>query len=36
MRCVCISADLGERYLDTVYNDSWVESHFGDQSVRQR
>jgi 2,3-diaminopropionate biosynthesis protein SbnA len=36
MRCVCISADMGERYLDTVYNDSWVESHFGDQSVRQR
>jgi 2,3-diaminopropionate biosynthesis protein SbnA len=30
MRCVCISADMGERYLDTVYNDSWVESHFGD------
>jgi 2,3-diaminopropionate biosynthesis protein SbnA len=36
MRCVCISADMGERYLDTVYNDSWVKSNFGDQSMRQR
>ena len=24
---VCISADSGERYLDTVYNDQWLLSH---------
>jgi cysteine synthase A len=27
--CVVILADRGERYLDTVYSDSWVEEHFG-------
>ena len=26
--CVMILADSGERYLDTIYNDHWVESHF--------
>ncbi|QKJ68288.1 2,3-diaminopropionate biosynthesis protein SbnA (plasmid) [Deefgea piscis] len=26
---VAISPDLGERYLDTIYDDLWVESHFG-------
>lgn len=26
--CVMILADSGERYLDTIYNDSWVERHF--------
>ncbi|MEV0561453.1 pyridoxal-phosphate dependent enzyme [Dactylosporangium sp. NPDC050588] len=26
---VGISADNGERYLDTVYNDDWVERHIG-------
>lgn len=26
---VAISPDLGERYLDTVYNDMWVAEHFG-------
>ncbi|SMH39469.1 2,3-diaminopropionate biosynthesis protein SbnA [Azospirillum agricola] len=25
---VAISPDLGERYLDTIYNDEWVEHHF--------
>ena len=25
-----ISPDLGERYLDTIYNDDWVKAHFGD------
>ena len=27
--CVVILADRGERYLDTVYSDEWVEEHFG-------
>lgn len=26
--CVMIFSDSGERYLDTIYNDSWVESTF--------
>jgi len=26
---VCISADLGERYLGTVYDDDWVRGNFG-------
>lgn len=26
---VAIAPDLGERYLDTIYNDSWVEERFG-------
>src|SRR5262245_33759279 len=30
--CVVILADRGERYLDTVYSDEWVEEHFGDVS----
>jgi cysteine synthase A len=28
--CAAIFADKGERYLDTIYSDSWVEEHFGD------
>jgi cysteine synthase A len=28
-RCVAILPDRGERYLDTVYSDSWVQSHLG-------
>jgi cysteine synthase A len=27
--CVLIFPDRGERYLDTIYSDSWVEKHFG-------
>lgn len=27
--CVAILPDRGERYLDTIYSDSWVEEHFG-------
>ena len=27
--CVAILCDRGERYLDTIYSDSWVEEHFG-------
>lgn len=30
--CVCIFPDRGERYLDTIYSDAWVEEHFGDVS----
>ncbi|MFE9426946.1 2,3-diaminopropionate biosynthesis protein SbnA [Kitasatospora sp. NPDC006697] len=28
--CAVVLADRGERYLDTIYNDDWVASHFGD------
>jgi 2,3-diaminopropionate biosynthesis protein SbnA len=28
--CVAILADRGERYMDTVYSDAWVATHFGD------
>ena len=28
--CVVIFPDRGERYLDTIYSDKWVEEHFGD------
>ncbi|HEX8145059.1 MAG TPA: 2,3-diaminopropionate biosynthesis protein SbnA [Pyrinomonadaceae bacterium] len=27
--CVMIFADRGERYLDTIYSDTWVRKHFG-------
>lgn len=29
-RCVAILPDRGERYLDTIYSDAWVDRHFGD------
>src|SRR5689334_19116162 len=32
--CVAIFADRGERYLNTIYSDSWVEKHFGDIAYR--
>lgn len=28
--CVVILADRGDRYLDTLYSPSWIQSHFGD------
>jgi cysteine synthase A len=28
--CVLVLPDRGERYLDTIYSDSWVAEHFGD------
>ena len=31
-KCVVILPDRGERYLDTVYSDTWVKEHFGDVS----
>jgi N-(2-amino-2-carboxyethyl)-L-glutamate synthase len=30
--CVAILSDRGERYLDTVYSEEWVEKHFGNVS----
>ena len=30
--CALIFPDRGERYLDTIYSDEWVEKHFGDVS----
>ncbi|GIJ28763.1 hypothetical protein Vqi01_39250 [Micromonospora qiuiae] len=32
-RVLAISPDLGERYLDTIYNDAWVISHLGEQAL---
>lgn len=32
-RCVAILADRGERYLDTVYSDSWVQEKLGDEAL---
>ncbi|MEM7352038.1 MAG: 2,3-diaminopropionate biosynthesis protein SbnA [Acidobacteriota bacterium] len=29
-RCAAIFPDRGERYLDTIYNDTWVQEHLGD------
>jgi 2,3-diaminopropionate biosynthesis protein SbnA len=29
LTAVAISPDMGERYLDTIYNDEWVKEHFG-------
>ncbi|MET9294028.1 2,3-diaminopropionate biosynthesis protein SbnA [Streptomyces sp. NPDC003077] len=28
--CVLVLPDRGERYVDTVYSDAWVQEHFGD------
>jgi cysteine synthase A len=30
--CVLILPDGGDRYLDTIYSDSWVSEHFGEVS----
>ncbi|MFD0744454.1 2,3-diaminopropionate biosynthesis protein SbnA [Phytohabitans flavus] len=30
--CVLVFPDGGDRYLDTIYNDEWVTSHFGEVS----
>jgi len=30
--CVAIFPDRGERYLDTIYSDDWIEEHFGNVS----
>ena len=34
--CVAILADRGERYLDTIYSDTWVRQHFGSVSYLWR
>jgi cysteine synthase A len=31
--CVAIFPDRGERYLDTIYSDSWVTEHFPEVSI---
>jgi cysteine synthase A len=31
-KCVVILPDRGERYVDTVYSDTWVRDHFGEVS----
>ncbi len=31
--CVAVFPDRGERYLDTIYSDAWVEAHFGNSVV---
>ncbi|MFH9354575.1 2,3-diaminopropionate biosynthesis protein SbnA [Kitasatospora sp. NPDC017646] len=33
-RVVVVSPDLGERYLDTIYDDDWVALHFGPELLR--
>jgi len=30
--CLAILADRGERYLDTIFSNEWVNEHFGDIS----
>jgi len=30
--CVIMCPDRGERYLDTIYSDTWVRQHFGEVS----
>ena len=30
--CTAIFPDRGERYLDTIFSDSWIEEHFGEVS----
>jgi N-(2-amino-2-carboxyethyl)-L-glutamate synthase len=34
LQSVCVSADLGDRYLDTVYNDAWVAEHLGEAALQ--
>lgn len=33
LTAVAIGPDLGERYLETVYDDAWVADHFGDLAI---
>jgi cysteine synthase A len=35
VRAMAISPDFGERYLGTIYNDSWVEKNFGPDALTQ-
>ncbi|MFI5783882.1 pyridoxal-phosphate dependent enzyme [Nocardia sp. NPDC051570] len=34
LRSVVIAPDLGDRYMDTVYNDDWVLENFGPRAVQ--
>jgi hypothetical protein len=34
LTAVAIAPDLGERYVDTIYNNEWVQEHFGDGILR--
>ncbi|MCX4657952.1 2,3-diaminopropionate biosynthesis protein SbnA [Streptomyces uncialis] len=34
LQSICISPDMGERYLETVYDDDWVVDHFGPQALQ--
>ncbi|MEU5976529.1 2,3-diaminopropionate biosynthesis protein SbnA [Streptomyces sp. NPDC047315] len=34
LQAVCVSPDMGDRYLDTVYNDEWVHAHLGPGALR--
>ncbi|MEU9701632.1 2,3-diaminopropionate biosynthesis protein SbnA [Streptomyces sp. NPDC047981] len=34
LTCVAISPDLGERYLDTIYHENWVQALYGDEALR--
>lgn len=34
LKSVAISPDLGERYIDTIYNDAWVLDRFGESALR--
>ena len=29
LTAVAVAPDLGERYVDTIYNNEWVNDHFG-------
>ncbi|WP_432190129.1 2,3-diaminopropionate biosynthesis protein SbnA [Streptomyces sp. Tue6028] len=33
LKTVCISPDMGDRYLETIYDDTWVLEHFGATSI---
>lgn len=33
LTAVAIGPDLGERYLDTVYDDAWVLGHYGPEAL---
>lgn len=36
INAVAIAPDLGERYLDTVYDDAWVTEHYGAELLADR
>lgn len=35
MSAICIAPDMGDRYLDTLYDDAWVVDHFGERALPQ-